>query len=165
MTKNINRISDRYGSLVTVPDIGEQVSEGWKYAGISPTTNLPLFVSYKDEPIGKAWLRAVGDAVALKNYNGFDGSQDRTCEQLLEAIYNKTHDHGVRLATYDELEQNLYPNRKAIGGFNEDPRSSLSYYWSSDQGVNFTAYAKNFATGQRAKGLKTNEPSIRLVRS
>lgn len=151
--------------LVRVPQIGESVERGWKYGGVSVVTHSPLFVAPKDEPVTKTWGRAVNDAAALRNFLGYDGSQQKTQGLLLEALGKGTHDHGVRLPTENELDENLYKNCDAIGGFNRTGSTPAGWYWSSAQIVNLIARDQSFSDGLRDWSLKIHHSSVRLVRS
>ena len=165
--------ADSDESLVRVPQIGAEVANGWKYGGMSVTTKTPLFVAPKDEPVTKTWLRVVNDAAMLKGFLGYDGSQQKTEDQLLEALEKGTHDHGVRVPTANELDKNLFANRNAIGGFNKTCSTATYYYsptqgiyWSSTQVNSDIARQQRFSDGCRGWGEACEESSLaRLVRS
>ncbi len=154
--------------LVRIPRIGEIVDEyGWKYGGISPSTEGMLFVSPRDEPVRKTWNKAVNYTASLKKYRGYVGSQQNTEDLLLEALEKGTHDHGVRMPTEMELSDNLYENRVAIGGFNTTlahPSYSSWYLTCTDLGGNDVS-VQRFNYGDRSVGSKNSLSSIRLVRS
>ncbi|OIN87735.1 MAG: hypothetical protein AUJ12_01125 [Alphaproteobacteria bacterium CG1_02_46_17] len=153
--------------LVRTPQIGETVKNGWKYGGISKTTDSVLFVAPKDEPKPKTWQKAIADAASLKDFLGYNGSQQRTEDELLTAWKAGTQDHGVRLATMNELNDNLYPNLHAIGGFNTTGREPKGLYWSCTD-VGSKARDKNFGpSGFQSLTSKSekNLGVVRLVRS
>lgn len=151
--------------LVRVPQIGEPVEHGWKYGGVSIVTNSPLFVAPKDEPVTKTWGRAVNDAAALKGFMGYDGSQQKTEDLLLEALAKGTDDHGVRVPTAEELDKNLYANCDAIGGFNRTGSNPAGWYWSSTQHDDYGARDQRFSDGRRNWRYEHHRSSVRLVRS
>ncbi len=65
---------------------------------------------------------------------------------------------GWRLPTRDELNI-LFENKDKIGGF------ANSYYWSSTEYGNDTAWEQSFTTGGQDYFIKTNLGSARSVRA
>lgn len=143
------------------PRVVVLMPDGTKCCGISATTGTPLFVAPEDEPLTKSWQRAVDDAAALRGFHGHDGSQQKTEKALLLAIKNGTHDHGWRLPTAKELNENLFENRDKIGGFKEE------WYRSSTETrfLALFAWDQRFDHGYRDWFRKSLEGSQRLVRS
>lgn len=155
--------ADETQPLVRVPQIGEEVANGWKYGGVSASTNLPLFVAPKDEPLKKIWQTALDDAAALRDFYGHNGSRQQTESDLVASLNAGNHDHGVRLPTSKESNDNLYKNRALIGGFNTS--AEYDYYWTSTEYGNDCARFQRFSDGNQIGFHKNNVLAVRYVRS
>ena len=66
---------------------------------------------------------------------------------------------GWRLPTKDELLNILYENKDEIGGF------ATSYYWSSTEYDNSSAWGRSFANGNRDYSYKYYAFYVRAVRA
>ena len=129
--------------LVRVPEIGESLKAGWKYAGISASTARPLWVSSEDAACKESWGTALRNAMTQRNYFGVNGSCNQEEAELMTSLVKGEHDNGLRIPTSLELQKNLLSQWKKIGGFRVDKKYELNedalqyaspnpyFYWSS----------------------------------
>ncbi len=128
------------------PQVGDKQADGTVFAGLSPDTNQPMYARSSDEPNTYKWKKAMEYAAR------FEGN---------------VHPAGTfRVPSKDELNV-LFQNRAKIGGFNETGSNPAGWYWSSTESRDHAAYAwdQRFDDGTRGWYHKSNESSLRLVRS
>jgi hypothetical protein len=106
------------------PQIGENMSDGTIYAGISPAAGKPMYTTPADARNPMPWEDAIKLAELLDAY----GHQD------------------WRLPMKDELDV-LYSNRAAIGGFVTSGPAPAYWYWSSTERMRGVAWAQRFSDG------------------
>ena len=124
------------------PKVGDRMpaghpNAGWIYAGISKTTQQPLYVAPKDSGVFQ-WKEAM--AFAAK-----DGSRVPSREEL-DQIYD-ARDQGALKDT-----------------FNLTGSGPAGWYWASSQCNSYYAWSQVFSDGQERYNLKLNDSSLRLVR-
>jgi hypothetical protein len=123
------------------PKIGDKMPDGTVFAGISPETNKPMYVTPKDASLTMM----------------FNDAQDYVA---------KVDAHGHRdwrLPTPAELNV-LFNNRAAIGGFEVTGSNPSGWYWSSSQNNNWHAWGLRFSDGLQNNDHKHNLSSVRPVR-
>jgi hypothetical protein len=121
--------------------IGDRTPEGTVYAGVSPDTGKPIYVTQTDAPLTMTFNAAKEYAAKLDAH----GHQD------------------WRVPTKDELNV-LGWNRAAIGGFNETGSDSAGRYCSSSQDVFYVAWQQRFSDGQRRHNSQIDRSSLRCIR-
>lgn len=125
--------------------IGEKMPDGTVYAGDSPDTGRPMYVTPEDAPGTMKWHEAMEYAAR------FDGHGH----------------HDWRSPSENELTV-LFNNRAAIGGFATHGMTSASWYWSSqpDKGLmpDLAAITMRFDTGQKQSEYKVYRSALRCVR-
>jgi hypothetical protein len=114
--------------------IGERMTDGSVFAGISPDTGRPMFVQ-PEVSLSATFNEALDYA--------------RDC--------NDCNYHDWRVPTKGELHV-LFDARAAIGGFN------AGWYWSSSQDTNFSAWAQRFDDGRQSQRGLDMHSSLRLLR-
>ncbi len=67
------------------------------------------------------------------------------------------------LPSRDELNK-MYLNKKAVGGFADDPVSGAGY-WSSSEDDDISAWSQGFITGYQGYALKSWDRRVRAVRA
>ncbi len=99
----INRLEG--GTLLKGDErIGDLLSDGTVYGGVSPDTNRPMFIAPADLPMVRSWPRALDAVAGLKNYHGHDGNARRSEKEIsLEAVYGPPG-RGWRLPTLKEID-------------------------------------------------------------
>jgi hypothetical protein len=128
------------------PRPGDTMPDGSIYAGLSPETLEPLYVTPADARLAMS----------------FNGAADYAAK--LDA-----HGHrDWRVPTKAELGV-LFNNRAAIGGFKTSPpgRGAGAVYWSSSPDANCTWLAKGlgFGDGSGDRSDKETHAWVRCVRS
>lgn len=126
---------------------GDIMLDGTIYAGLSPDTGKPLYVTNTDSPLAMNWDEAKSFA-----------------DQFV------AHGHtDWRLPTKGELNV-LFNNRAAIIGFNKD-RVALRgdfpdacYYWSSSALNDHIAWAQDFNDGSEHACVENLYYAVRYVR-
>ena len=116
--------------------IGDRVSDGTVIAGRSGYTGNIMYVTPEDAPLTYKFYEAQKYAGKFEAYG---------------------HDDW-RLATRRELKE-IFENRAAIGGFNEN-----SSYWTSSEDDYNGATVQDFSDGSQGYDFKSNNNSLRLVR-
>jgi hypothetical protein len=124
----------------TAPQVGDKMDDGTIFAGFSPDTNKPMYVTPADAPLTYTFNQAKEYAANLDA----NGHKD------------------WRAPTKGELNV-LFKNRAAIGGFNETGSYPAGWYWSSSQN-GAGAWAQRFSDGFKYHGDKGNVSSVRCVR-
>src|SRR5215469_8095246 len=99
-------------------EIGERMDDGTIYAGISPDTHKPMYVTPAD-------VRKTQGAIRL--YFTFHAA--KKCAQGANALKSYGHDDW-RVPTKNELDV-LFNNRAAIGGFDVNGSDPTGRYWSA----------------------------------
>jgi hypothetical protein len=124
------------------PQIGDKMqaghpNAGWIYAGLSKTTNQPLYVAPKDSGVFQ-WKAAMDFAAK----------------------------EGARVPSREELNQIYAAKDKGAlkGTFNETGSNPAGWYWSSSQGYYGGAWAQRFSDGHQHYSHKLYASSLRCVR-
>jgi hypothetical protein len=130
--------------LTAVPQIGDVMpaghpQEGWIYAGVSKTTHQSLYVAPKDSGVFQ-WKAAM--AFAAKE-GARVPSKDELC-QIRDAM-----DKDALKGTFKMTSSNL---------------NSDGWYWSSSNGLRYSAWAQRFSDGYQGFILKYDYSSLRCVR-
>ena len=131
----------------TAPEIGDEMTDGTIYAGISPDTHKPMYTTPRDEPLTVTFKGAATQAGVLNMTNALDH-------------------HDWRVPTIRELGV-LWENRnkgKLKGTFYETGSDPAGWYCSSSPNGNFGAWAQRFSDGYSFSTSRTNDSSLRLVR-
>jgi hypothetical protein len=124
------------------PQIGDKMpaghpNAGWIYAGVSKTTNQPLYVAPKDSGVFQ-WKAAMDFAAK----------------------------EGARVPSKQELDQ-IYDAKdkgKLKGTFNETGSDPAGWYWSSSQFIYYNAWDQRFSDGTQGYNVKDDDSSLRCVR-
>ena len=124
-----------------IPPIGTMVSDGTIYAGMSPDTGKPMYVTPLDAPLTMKWKDAMDYAGKLDAHGHKDW----------------------RLPSKSELSV-LFNNRAALGGFNVSGSYPAGWYWSGTQGVKWSAWGQRFSDGYQLNYTKDVHSSVRCVR-
>jgi len=102
------------------------MADGTVFAGISPDTGRPMYVTPSDAPLPLTWKQAMLYAASLD-----------------------VHGHkDWRVPSRRELNQ-LFRGRAAIGNFNTSESDFAGWYWSSSTYYDFNAWAQRFRDGSR----------------
>lgn len=129
----------------TTPAVGDKMPDGTIFAGISPDTKRPMYVTPADAPLTMKWNRAMEYASVLDAHGRDDW----------------------RVPSENELAV-LFNNRAAIGGFVTHGLTHDSWYWSSQQekGLrpDIAAVAIRFDTGEKCDDYKFIPSAVRCVR-
>jgi hypothetical protein len=126
------------------PRIGETMPDGTKYAGLSPRTKAPMYVTPADAPLTMKWNDAMKYAADFEGHGRPKGT--------------------FRVPTAGELNV-LFQNRAKIGGFNETGSYPAGLYWSSTEYFYFQAFDQRFCDGYQRWDSRDDRCSVRLVRS
>ena len=132
---------DSQGAAPTEPKIGGKMPDGTIYAGVSPDTNKPMFVTPADAPLTYTFNEAQKYASQLDAH----GHQD------------------WRVPTKAELNV-LFNNRAAIGDFDVSGSNSAGWYCSSSQYGTYSAWDQRFSDGAQTNFHKDDPSSLRPVR-
>ncbi len=102
--------------------VGDLLSDGTVYGGVSPFTARKMFIAPVDLPPVKSWQQALDAVAGLKKFHGHDGSAYMDAQQVLKAIKSNKFDRGWRLPAWDELD--ILHSHKGVGAlagtFNEN---------------------------------------------
>jgi len=121
--------------------IGDRMTDGTVYAGISPDTGKSMYAAPKDAPLSYTFNEA------------------KQCAAELDA-----HGHrDWRVPTKAELNM-LFKNRAAIGGFNVTGSYPASWYWSASSGLIWSAWEQRFSDGFQGFNDKGRHFAVRCVR-
>jgi len=140
--ENENGVVMSANTRVIDPEIGSRMEDGTVYAGISPDTKQPMYVTPEDAPLTMKWQQAVDYAVGLDAYGHKDW----------------------HVPTKDELKV-LFRNHADIGSFNETGSNTAGWYWSSTPAFGYAICGRRFSDGLRSFGNKSLVLSLRCVRS
>ena len=124
------------------PEPGDRRPDGTVYAGVSPDTGKPMYVTPLDAPLTMKWKDAMDYAAKLDAHGHKDW----------------------RLPSKAELNV-LFNNRAAIGGFNVSGSNPAGWYWSGAQSTKWLAWDQRFSDGSQLTNCKVNHSSVRCVRS
>jgi hypothetical protein len=125
------------------PKIGDKMPNGTIYAGVSPNTEKPMYVTPADASLTMKFNEAQEYAVKLDSHAHKDW----------------------RVPTKAELNV-LFNNRAAISGFNVTGSTPAGWYWSSSPNHHeWGAWGQRFSDGCRDLFWKANHSAVRLVRS
>ena len=119
---------------------GDLAPDGSVYIGLSPETGSPIYTTLMDQG---AYSWADVEYIA---------------DDLVEAGHS-----DWRLPTFAELE--LIYKKKDMGLLKDSFDSSGTYYWSSDEDLNFLTKVKRFNDGGRGHSFKKVERALRCVRT
>ncbi len=153
MTSNPTKIGDnpRRGNHRAVDadlHIGDIISDGTIYAGVSPDTGKPLYAAPADAPL-------------TMTFNEAQKLADR------KNVHKALGHDDWRIPTKDELNL-LFNNRAAISGFNLSGSAPSGYYWSSSSGDKCSAGCQRFSDGRQfeeaAEAIRDDHATLRLVR-
>jgi len=138
------RANDNAAKAQAAPEIGDEMADGTIYAGISPDTKQPMYVTPKD---------------ASRTYTFNEAAQ-----------YAKTLDanghHDFRVPSKNELNV-LWENRnkgKLAGTFNETGSLPAGWYWSSSPVGSTYAWTQHFSDGNQHYTGRDVFSSMRCVR-
>jgi hypothetical protein len=126
----------------TEPKIGDLMSDGTIYAGISPETDKPMYTTRLDASLTMTFNEAADYAAKLDA-------------------------HGHRdwhVPTKSELNV-LFDNRVSIAGFNVTGSGSAAWYWSSTASGDIGAWCQRLSDGLQEGGYRTDTISLRCVRT
>jgi Protein of unknown function (DUF1566) len=128
--------------------IGDRTADGTIYAGISPNTYQPMYVTPEDAPETYTFKEATRYAKKLDAHGHKDW----------------------RIPSERELTV-LFNNRGAIGAFNSSGlysglyKNAPGWYWSSSQNINKTVHMRIFSNGARYQWYPPDfKASLRCVR-
>lgn len=127
--------------------IGDEMPDGTRYAGISPDTGRPMYTTPADAPGVMYWKEAMTYARKFKG----QGHKD------------------WRVPTVDELNA-LFNAHAAIGGFRGGPHSGFQpngWYWSSSVGEHGYVRVQRYGDWQSGTMVPSSPCSVcsmRLVR-
>jgi len=153
--------------LVTKTLVGDRY-QGGIIAYVDGTGNHGLIAAPNDQSIGIQWYNgswatidtgtAIGtgksNTAAIIKVQGSGNYAAKLCDDLTLGGYDDWF-----LPSKDELNE-VYKNMDLIGGFN-----TSSYYWSSSEYKNETAWYQNFSTGFQYNFSKANTYRVRAVRA
>jgi hypothetical protein len=125
----------------TAPGIGDAVSDGSIYGGVSPDTGRPMYTMPKDSGLCGVWRRAMDYAAGLDAHGHKDWRAPTTAELKV-----------------------LFTNRAAIGNFDETGSYPGGWYWSSTQRYGYGAWAQRFSGGGQGGHHEIGAASLRCVR-
>ncbi len=121
---------------------GNRMPDRTVFAGVSPDTGKPMYMTSQDAPLTMKWKDAMEYAANL-NAQGY---------------------RDWRVPTKGELKV-LFENRAASGGFDHSGAYHAGWYWSSSQLTNDDAWAKRFSDGNEGYySLDEVVSSLRRVR-
>jgi hypothetical protein len=133
------------------PKVGEVMTDGTVYAGISPDTGSAMYTTPTDAPLTYTFNQARNYAAAFNQAPNY-------------AAKLAAHGHqDWRVPTKGELNV-LFQNRAAIGGFDESGSTPAGWYWSSSQTNSYYAWSQRLSDGNQHNSLKYNDSSLRCVR-
>jgi hypothetical protein len=112
------------------PAAGGRRADGTVFAGVSPDSGRPLYVTPADIALTVTFNQAQDHAAALG--------------ALAAHGYN-----DWRLPTKNELKM-IFDNRAAIGGFDQSGVLPGGWYWSLSQDASFSAWCQRFSDGKQA---------------
>ena len=125
--------------------LGQKMKDGTIFAGLSPDTGRPMYVTSADEKL---------------KYS-FNGAVQRAEQKSAET------DNDYRVPTAAELNV-LYENRNIIGGFNLEGNCPDGMYWSSSPGTKHPLKSgvwQRFSNGQQSGDDGKIGLRVRLVRN
>jgi hypothetical protein len=131
---------DKSATIAAEPKVGDRMADGTIFAGISPDTNQPMYVTPKDAPLTMKWKAAMEYAAKLDAHGHKDW----------------------RAPTKGELNV-LFENSAAIGGFDISSSGPAGWYWSSAH-INIYAWAQRFSDGGQDRYYQDGASALRCVR-
>jgi hypothetical protein len=126
---------------IAEPKVGNKMRDGTVYAGISPDTNKPMYVT-------------PADASRTMKFN-----EAQEYASKLDAHGHK----DWRVPTKAELNV-LFNNRAAIGRFYIGGSNPSGWYWSSSQNDKWNAWSQRFSDGLHDYRSMNSPWSVRPVR-
>src|ERR1039457_5106620 len=121
--------------------LGDKMPDGTVFAGISPDTNKPMYVTPAEASLTMTFNDAQKYAAQLDAH----GHQD------------------WHVPTKAELNV-LFNNRAAIGGFNVTGSNPAGWYWSASPVNGWSAWGQRFSDGCQFNGYKDSHSAVRCVR-
>jgi hypothetical protein len=126
--------------------LGAKMPDGTVYAGISPDTHQPMYVTPADAPL-------------TNTFNTYTFNEANKYAKQLNARGHQ----DWRVPTKNELKV-LFNNRAAIGGFDIVGLSTAGWYRSSTQDYGSNAWDQRFSDEFQFNIGKTIHASLRVVR-
>ena len=121
--------------------VGQTMTDGSIFAGVSPDTGRNMFVTPADAPLAYTFNQAQDYAEALDGHGHRDW----------------------RVPTKGELKL-LFDNLAAIGGFDLSGAFPSGWYWSSSQDTSYSAWSQRFSDGHQSEHGDAMSSSLRCVR-
>lgn len=142
--RNAGRVSRSKANVA--PLVGDRVSDGTIYVGISPDTGMAMYTTPGDAPRTMKWGKAMDYAGSLDAHGHKDWRLPTRAE--LAALCER-RDKGALTGTFNET-----------GGLS-------GWYWSATEVPNFPvgAWMERFSDGHRNWSWKDGVASVRPVRS
>jgi len=106
------------------PKVGEKISDGTIFAGVSPDTNKPMYATLADASLTMTFNEAQEYAAKLDAYGHKDWHVPTKAE--LNVLFN---------------------NRAAIGGFNVSGSNPAGWYWSASPDYKRNAWCQRLSDG------------------
>jgi len=131
---------DRNPPAPSEPKVGDKMTDGTIYAGISPDTGKRMYADPADAPLTMTFNEA-------RKYAS------------LEAYGHK----DWRLPSKSELNV-LFNNRAQIGGFNMSGSGPAAWYWSGTHDEKWSVWGERFSDGYQLNHVKVGLSSVRCVR-
>jgi len=123
------------------PAPGDKMPDGTVFAGISPDTNKPMYVTPADASLTMTFNEAQKYATQLDAHGHKDWHVPTKAE--LNVLFN---------------------NRAAIGGFNVTGSLPAGWYWSASPYYLWVAWGQWFSDGSQSSHYKANHSAVRYVR-
>jgi hypothetical protein len=123
------------------PAPGDKMPDGTVFAGSSPDTNKPMYVTPADASLTMKFNEAQEYAAKLDAHGHKDWHVPTKAE--LNVLFN---------------------NRAAIGGFDISGSNPAGWYWSSTQNDRWDAWGQRFSDGAQTYDTKHSHSSVRCVR-
>ena len=123
------------------PKIGDKMPDGTVFAGISPDTNKPMYVTPADASLTMTFNEAKEYAARLDAHGHKDWHVPTKAE--LNVLFN---------------------NRAAIGGFDISGSLPAGWYWSASPDTRWYAWGQRFSDGCQGNLSKGYHSAVRCVR-
>jgi hypothetical protein len=139
-------IKEKNGLL---PEIGDIMSDGTIFAGISPDNDEAIYAMPEDATLKMRWKEANDFA---KDLDVFGHNDWRLPSKTEMTVLHHNRNKGALKGTFNE---------------NASADSNDSCYWSSSVGANVLVWSKQFGTGSLNSSFlgKKNRLSVRYIRS
>ncbi len=131
-------------SATAEPKIGDKMTDGTVYAGISPDTHKPMYATPADAPLTYTFNEAGKYAAKLDAYGHHDWHVPTRGE--LNVLWENCNEGALK------------------GTFNVTGSLPAGWYWSSSQLYNGLAWAQRFSDGNQYYDFKHYDSSLRCVR-